>query len=244
MVDFGGWISVDYSGLIAEHMACALPSASSTSPHMERSSTGPSLASVQHLCMNDASSCPSPGAVLCNAHPDGAFVDDVLVQQAHDNDYLIVINRRHAPRKMSPGCGSQIPYAGSALSATTPTATRSSRFRPEGEQRWPGITAPDSAQSGILVHLGSWNLERRSDCATVLIAAHRYTGGRIEIKSLRRSPHERSGMRSSRRRGLRHSFLRMAAQHLRLESAMALKWPRDLRLHQRLEAGLGRLCQA
>lgn len=96
MVDFGGWdMPVQYSGLIAEHMAVRTRVGLFDVSHMgDIQLRGPgSLAAVQHLCMNDASRL-AVGQAQYSAMltPDGTFVDDVLVHKLSDNDYLIVIN--------------------------------------------------------------------------------------------------------------------------------------------------------
>ncbi len=96
MVDFGGWdMPVEYSGLIAEHMAVRTAVGLFDVSHMgDIQLRGPgSLAAIQQLCMNDASKL-AVGQAQYSAmlHPDGAFVDDVIVHKLSDNDYLIVIN--------------------------------------------------------------------------------------------------------------------------------------------------------
>ncbi len=96
MVDFGGWdMPVEYSGLIAEHMAVRTAVGMFDVSHMgDIQLRGPgSLAAVQHLCMNDASKL-AVGQAHYSAmlYPNGTFVDDVVVHKLSDNDYLIVIN--------------------------------------------------------------------------------------------------------------------------------------------------------
>jgi aminomethyltransferase len=96
MVDFGGWdMPVEYSGLIAEHMAVRTAVGLFDVSHMgDIQLRGPgSLAAVQQLCMNDASKL-SEGQAQYSAmlYPNGTFVDDVVVHKLSDNDYLIVIN--------------------------------------------------------------------------------------------------------------------------------------------------------
>jgi aminomethyltransferase len=96
MVDFGGWeMPVQYSGLIAEHMAVRTSVGLFDVSHMgDIQLRGPgSLAAVQHLCMNDAAKL-AIGQAQYSAMltPEGTFVDDVLVHKLSDNDYLIVIN--------------------------------------------------------------------------------------------------------------------------------------------------------
>ena len=96
MVDFGGWdMPVEYSGLIAEHMAVRTAVGLFDVSHMgDIQLRGPgSLAAVQRLCMNDASKL-AVGQAQYSAMltPEGTFVDDVVVHKLSDNDYLIVIN--------------------------------------------------------------------------------------------------------------------------------------------------------
>jgi len=96
MVDFGGWdMPVEYSGLIAEHMAVRTGVGLFDVSHMgDIQLRGPnSLAAVQQLCMNDASKL-AVGQAQYSAmlYPNGTFVDDVVVHKLSDNDYLIVIN--------------------------------------------------------------------------------------------------------------------------------------------------------
>ncbi len=96
MVDFGGWdMPVEYSGLIAEHMAVRTGVGLFDVSHMgDIQLRGPgSLAAVQYLCMNDASKL-AVGQAHYSAmlYKNGTFVDDVVVHKLSDNDYLIVIN--------------------------------------------------------------------------------------------------------------------------------------------------------
>jgi aminomethyltransferase len=96
MVDFGGWdMPVEYSGLIAEHMAVRTAVGLFDVSHMgDIQLRGPgSLAAINELCMNDASKL-AVGQAHYSAmlYPNGTFVDDVIVHKLSDNDYLIVIN--------------------------------------------------------------------------------------------------------------------------------------------------------
>jgi aminomethyltransferase len=96
MVDFGGWdMPVEYSGLIAEHMAVRTGVGLFDVSHMgDIQFRGPgSLAAVQHISMNDASRL-QVGQAQYSAmlYPEGTFVDDVMVHKLSDNDYLFVIN--------------------------------------------------------------------------------------------------------------------------------------------------------
>jgi aminomethyltransferase len=96
MVDFGGWeMPVEYSGLIAEHMAVRTGVGLFDVSHMgEIQFRGPgSLEAVQRITMNDASKL-EVGQAQYSAllTPQGTFVDDILVHKLGDNDYLLVVN--------------------------------------------------------------------------------------------------------------------------------------------------------
>jgi aminomethyltransferase len=96
MVDFGGWdMPVEYSGLIAEHMAVRTGVGVFDVSHMgDIQLRGPgSLDAVQHISMNDASKLQEGQAhYSAMLYPQGTFVDDVIVHKLSPNDYLIVIN--------------------------------------------------------------------------------------------------------------------------------------------------------
>ncbi|HZL52077.1 MAG TPA: glycine cleavage system aminomethyltransferase GcvT, partial [Terracidiphilus sp.] len=86
---------VEYTGLVAEHMAVRTGVGLFDVSHMgDIQFRGPgSLAAVQRLCMNDASKL-AVGQAHYSAmlYPDGSFVDDVVVHKLSENDYLLVIN--------------------------------------------------------------------------------------------------------------------------------------------------------
>ena len=96
MVDFGGWdMPVEYSGLIAEHLAVRTAVGLFDVSHMgEIQFRGPnSLAAVQSITMNDASRLQTGQAQYSALlTPEGTFVDDILVHKLGDNDYLLVVN--------------------------------------------------------------------------------------------------------------------------------------------------------
>jgi aminomethyltransferase len=96
MVDFGGWdMPVQYSGLVAEHMAVRTGVGVFDVSHMgDIQLRGPnSLAAVQKLLMNDASKLQVGQAhYSAMLYPNGTFVDDVVLHKLGENDYLIVIN--------------------------------------------------------------------------------------------------------------------------------------------------------
>ena len=96
MVDFGGWdMPVEYSGLIAEHLAVRTAVGLFDVSHMgEIQFRGPSaLAAVQSITMNDASKLKDGQAQYSALlTPEGTFVDDILVHRLGENDYLLVVN--------------------------------------------------------------------------------------------------------------------------------------------------------
>jgi len=96
MVDFGGWdMPVQYSGLVAEHMAVRTGVGIFDVSHMgDIQLRGPnSLAAVQKLLMNDASKLQIGQAhYSAMLYDNGTFVDDVVLHKLGENDYLIVIN--------------------------------------------------------------------------------------------------------------------------------------------------------
>ncbi len=96
MVDFGGWdMPVEYSGLIAEHIAVRTAVGVFDVSHMgDILIRGPqALDAVQHISMNDAAKLQRGQAhYSALLYPEGTFVDDVIVHKLGDNDYLLVIN--------------------------------------------------------------------------------------------------------------------------------------------------------
>lgn len=96
MVDFGGWdMPVEYSGLVAEHMAVRTGVGLFDVSHMgEIQLRGPgSLDALQHISMNDASKLQVGQAhYSAMLYPEGTFVDDILVHKFSDNDYMLVVN--------------------------------------------------------------------------------------------------------------------------------------------------------
>jgi aminomethyltransferase len=96
MVDFGGWdMPVEYSGLIAEHMAVRTGVGVFDVSHMgDILLIGKqALDAAQHICMNDASKLQIGQAhYSALLYPQGTFVDDVIVHKLGENDYMLVIN--------------------------------------------------------------------------------------------------------------------------------------------------------
>ena len=96
MVDFGGWdMPVEYSGLIAEHMAVRTGVGVFDVSHMGDILVygKQALDAVNHISMNDASKLQIGQAhYSALLYPQGTFVDDVIVHKLGENDYLLVIN--------------------------------------------------------------------------------------------------------------------------------------------------------
>ncbi len=96
MVDFGGWdMPVEYSGLIAEHMAVRTGVGVFDVSHMGDILVygKQALDAVNHISMNDAARLQIGQAhYSALLYPQGTFVDDVIVHKLGENDYLLVIN--------------------------------------------------------------------------------------------------------------------------------------------------------
>jgi aminomethyltransferase len=96
MVDFGGWeMPVEYSGIIAEHMATRTAAGLFDVSHMgEIEIRGPhALELVQHVTSNDASKLVDGQAQYSGLlTPVGTFVDDLLVHRLSATHYLLCVN--------------------------------------------------------------------------------------------------------------------------------------------------------
>ena len=96
MVDFNGWdMPVEYSGIIAEHLAVRTGVGIFDVSHMGdiRVAGREALAAIQHISINDASRL-AVGQAQYSAmlYPQGTFVDDIIVHRLAEQEYLIVIN--------------------------------------------------------------------------------------------------------------------------------------------------------
>jgi aminomethyltransferase len=96
MVNFGGWdMPVEYSGIIAEHMATRTAAGLFDVSHMgEIEIRGPrALDLVQYVTSNDAAKLADGQAhysgLLTSA---GTFVDDLLVHRISDTHYFLCVN--------------------------------------------------------------------------------------------------------------------------------------------------------
>ena len=96
MVDFGGWdMPVEYSGIIAEHMATRTAAGLFDVSHMgEIEVRGPhALELVQHVTSNDASKLVDGQAQYSGLLTvAGTFVDDLLVHRLSATHYLLCVN--------------------------------------------------------------------------------------------------------------------------------------------------------
>ena len=121
MVNFGGWdMPVEYSGIVAEHMATRTAAGLFDVSHMgEIEVRGPhALDLVQHVTCNDASKL-----VIGQAHYSGlmtergTFVDDLLVHKISDTHYFLCVNAGNQDQDFEHirehnGIGAQIENAG------------------------------------------------------------------------------------------------------------------------------------
>lgn len=96
MIDFGGWLMpVQYEGILKEHQAVRSAAGLFDVSHMgELRISGPGARDlIQNLITNDVSRL-KPGCALyspmCN--PQGGTIDDLLVYQLEEDQYLLVVN--------------------------------------------------------------------------------------------------------------------------------------------------------
>ena len=249
MVDFGGWeMPVEYSGLIAEHMAVRTGVGLFDVSHMgEIQLRGPgSLAAVQHLCMNDASRLAvSQAQYSAMLTSDGAFVDDVLVHKLSDNDYLIVINAGTREKDVA-WVRSQIGrMPGVHVSDYSDCYTQLAIQGPKAEATLARITAIDlSAIRNYWFTWGRLDLKDGSPLHNVLIARTGYTGeDGFEIYIPSDGPTSERVWNEVLNAGADFGILPCglgARNTLRLESAMALYGHEISDSINVFEAGLGR----
>src|SRR4029077_21043113 len=92
MVNFGGWdMPVEYSGIVAEHLATRTAAGLFDVSHMgEIEVQGPrALELVQHVTCNDASKLAVGQAHYSGLMTEqGTFVDDLLVYKISDTHYF------------------------------------------------------------------------------------------------------------------------------------------------------------
>ena len=96
MVNFGGWdMPVEYSGIVAEHMATRTAAGLFDVSHMGEIEIrgGQALELVQHVTCNDASKLAVGQAHYSGLMTEqGTFVDDLLVHKISDTHYLLCVN--------------------------------------------------------------------------------------------------------------------------------------------------------
>jgi len=102
MVDFGGWdMPVEYSGIIAEHLAVRNAAGLFDVSHMgEIEVRGPrALDLVQHLSCNDAAKLAVGQAHYSGLMTGlGCFVDDLLVHKFSDTHFFLCVNAGNQDR--------------------------------------------------------------------------------------------------------------------------------------------------
>jgi len=96
MVNFGGWdMPVEYSGIVAEHMATRTAAGLFDVSHMgeiEVRGEG-ALDLIQHVTCNDASKLAAGQAQYSGLMTErGTFVDDLLVHKISDTHYCLCVN--------------------------------------------------------------------------------------------------------------------------------------------------------
>jgi aminomethyltransferase len=102
MVPFGGWdMPVEYSGIVAEHMAVRTRAGLFDVSHMgqiELAGTN-ALAAVQFISTNDASRLNTGQAQVAGlTTPEGTFVDDLLVYRLAGDHFMLVVNAGNIDR--------------------------------------------------------------------------------------------------------------------------------------------------
>src|SRR5213593_5255404 len=96
MVPFGGWdMPLEYSGIVAEHMAVRTRAGLFDVSHMGQIEIAgkDALAAVQRISSNDASKLAVGQAQYSGLlTPQGTFVDDLLVYRLAPAHFLLVVN--------------------------------------------------------------------------------------------------------------------------------------------------------
>ena len=125
MVNFGGWdMPVEYSGIVAEHLATRTAAGLFDVSHMgEIEIRGPrALDLVQHVTCNDASKLAVGQAHYSGLMSErGTFVDDLLVHKISDAHYLLCVNASNQDQdfdhiRRHNAAGAQIENAGARYS--------------------------------------------------------------------------------------------------------------------------------
>jgi len=249
MVDFGGWdMPVEYSGLIAEHMAVRTAVGLFDVSHMgDIQFRGPnSLAAVQRLCMNDASKL-AVGQAQYSAmlYPDGSFVDDVVTHKLSDNDYLLVINAGTREKDLRWVRQTVGHMPGTHIADYSDYYTQLAIHGPLAQATLQKLT--DTDLTAIKNYWFTWGRIKLSDGKTihnVMIARTGYTGeDGFEIYIPSDEPTSKRVWDEVLAAGAEFGILPCglgARNTLRLESAMALYGHEISESINVLEAGLGR----
>jgi aminomethyltransferase len=247
MVDFGGWdMPVEYSGLIAEHMAVRTGVGLFDVSHMgDIQLRGPgSLAAVQRLLMNDASRLQAGQAhYSAMLYEDGTFVDDVVLHKLSDNDYLIVINagtREKDVQWVRKTIGSMPSVH---INDFSDYYTQLAIQGPKAEATLQKLTSTDL--SGIKSYWFTWG--QVCGCHNVMIARTGYTGeDGFEIYIPSDEPTSGRVWGEVLAAGAEFGIVPCglgARNTLRLEAAMALYGHEISDSINVFEAGLGRYCK-
>lgn len=247
MVDFGGWdMPVEYSGLIAEHMAVRTAVGLFDVSHMGCIQLrGPgSLAAVQRLLMNDASKLQIGQAhYSAMLYENGTFVDDVVLHKLSDNDYLIVINAGTREKDVA-WVRKQIGHLpGVHINDFSDFYTQLAIQGPKAEAVLQKLTKTDL--SGIKNYWFTWG--EVCGCHNVMIARTGYTGeDGFEIYIPSDEPTSGRVWAEVLAAGAEFGIVPCglgSRNTLRLESAMALYGHEISDSINVFEAGLGRYCK-
>ena len=247
MVDFGGWdMPVQYSGLVAEHMAVRTAVGLFDVSHMgDIQLRGPgSLAAVQRLLMNDASKLQTGQAhYSAMLYENGTFVDDVVLHKLSDNDYLIVINAGTRDKDVA-WVRKQIGHLpGVHINDFSDYYTQLAIQGPKAEATLQKLTSTPLA--GIKNYWFTWG--QVCGCHNVMIARTGYTGeDGFEIYIPSDEPTSSRVWGEILDAGAEFGILPCglgARNTLRLESAMALYGHEISDTINVFEANLGRYCK-
>jgi aminomethyltransferase len=131
MVPFGGWdMPVEYSGIVAEHMAVRERAGLFDVSHMgeiEIAGTD-ALAAVQRISSNDAGKLAVGQAQYSGLlTPEGTFVDDLLVYRLAPEHFLLVVNAGNIPSDYA-WIADHIKGAGAHADADAVAVDASSRY--------------------------------------------------------------------------------------------------------------------
>jgi aminomethyltransferase len=118
MVPFAGWdMPVEYSGIVAEHMAVRTRAGLFDVSHMGQIEIAgkDALAALQRISSNDASKLAVGQAQYSGLLTEqGTFIDDLLVYRLAASHFLLVVNASHIPKDYA-WIAEQIKPAGDAV---------------------------------------------------------------------------------------------------------------------------------